>query len=98
MSDVVPRHTMVAGSSEESYKSTVAEWALFTSCNKFIITDSGFSKTSVMYSLTMHSTWMLPRLPFGPPDYPVYDVFPPFDCLVEAPADVKSIGFSWSGI
>lgn len=94
MSDVVPSHTMRAGSSVGRYQSTVAEWALFTSCDRFVITDSGFSKTSIMYSLSVHNTWVLPRLPFGR----VTDVYPTYACPVEAPTDLELFGSSWSGI
>ena len=74
----------------ESYRSSVADWALLTSCDKFIIADSGLSKTAVMYSLKTDSNWLLPRWEVG--------ATPTYACPVESPTGILVMGYSWSGL
>ena len=93
MSDIVPRHTMLVESSAEVYRSSVAEWALFTSCTKFLITESGFSKTSAAYALKPRSTWVFTR-----PAHGVREVRPTYECPLETPTTTEDLGYSWSGL
>ncbi|CAI5474888.1 unnamed protein product [Closterium sp. Yama58-4] len=63
--DIQPLHIELQGFSDEeraeAFRSTVAEWLLFTHCNHFIFTESGFSKTAALYSLRRLSAHMMAR-------------------------------------
>ena len=65
ISPIAPTHIELQGDSEQqraaAFRSTAAEWVLFTHCRAFVFTESGFSKTAALFSLRRMSAWMMAR-------------------------------------
>ncbi|GJP50624.1 hypothetical protein CLOM_g9767 [Closterium sp. NIES-68] len=97
--DIQPLHIELQGFSDEqraeAFQSTVAEWLLFTHCNHFIFTESGFSKTAALYSLRRLSAHMMARWADSWRDHSWKD-----KCDPEEPTRITVLGNTtrWSGI
>ncbi|CAI5478404.1 unnamed protein product [Closterium sp. Yama58-4] len=97
--DIQPLHIELQGFSDEeraeAFRSTVAEWLLFTHCNHFVFTESGFSKTAALYSLRRLSAHMMARWADSWRDHSWKD-----KCDPEEPTRITVLGNTtrWSGI
>lgn len=76
-----------------AFKTTAAEWLVYTRCSLYLMTESGFSKTAALYSGRPFSIFLLARKYYQSKRNEWKDV-----CEPVSPASYTLLGARWSGI